>query len=463
MPAVHQEQAEAGMTELRNFYAALVESSDDAIVAKNTDGVVISWNPAAERLFGWTAREMIGGSIRRLLPADRQEEEDDILSRIRSGTRVEPFYTKRLHKDGHLLDVSVSVSPVRDEQGKVVGASKIARDVGPYLRVQEQIRQSEERFRTLAETISQLAWIADPEGEVLWYNQRWYEYTGTRPEEVEGSGWRKLQHPDYLEKVERHFRQALVRGVEWEDTFPLRGKNGEYRWFLSRAKPIRNDAGEIVQWFGTNTDITDQREQAEQIRLLLMEVNHRSKNMLTTIQALARRSAPDEEGFLARFEDRVRSLAVNQDILVGREWREVPVQDLVREQLAFISEAPGELRVSGPDLALTPRTAEVIGMALHELATNSLKYGALSAAEGHVIIGWDRGMNDAGFSIWWREGGGPSVVEPERSGFGTTLIRDVPRHNLDAEVALNYHSGGVCWELKCGQGALVTSSRPESR
>ena len=98
------------------------------------------------------------------------------------------------------------------------------------------------------------------------------------------------------------------RGEEWEDTFPLRGADGEYRWFLSRAKPIRDEAGEIVSWFGTNTDITEQREQAEQIRLLLMEVNHRSKNMLTTIQALARRSSPRDEGFIARFEDRVQSL-----------------------------------------------------------------------------------------------------------------------------------------------------------
>lgn len=444
------------MTELRNFYSALVESSDDAIVAKNTDGVVISWNPAAEKLFGWTAREMIGGSIRRILPPDRQEEEDEILSRIRSGQHVAPFYTKRLHKAGHLLDVSVSVSPVRDEEGKVIGASKIARDVGPYLRVQEQVRQSEERFRTLAETISQLAWIAEADGNVIWYNQRWYEYTGSHPEEVEGWGWRKLHHPDHLESAEQRFRDALANGEEWEDTFPLRGKNGEYRWFLSRAKPIRNEAGEIVQWFGTNTDITDQREQAEQIRLLLMEVNHRSKNMLTTIQALARRSGPNHEGFLARFEDRVRSLAVNQDILVGREWREVPIRDLVREQLAFISDAPGELRVSGPELALAPRTAEAIGMALHELATNSLKYGALSVARGHVDIGWNYGADDAGFAIWWHEGGGPEVRKPKRSGFGTTLIRDVPRHNLNADVTLDYHAGGLCWELKCDEGALAS-------
>jgi two-component sensor histidine kinase len=211
--------------------------------------------------------------------------------------------------------------------------------------------------------------------------------------------------------------------------------------------PIRDETGKVVRWFGTNTDITEQREQAEQIRLLLMEVNHRSKNMLTTIQALARRSAPGEEGFLARFEDRVQSLAINQDILVGREWREVPIDELVRLQLAFIHDAPGEFVVGGPPISLAPRAAEVIGMALHELATNSLKYGALSTEDGSVDIGWSHRPDGTGLMLWWRENGGPPVVRPAHNGFGTTLIRDVPQHNLGAEVSLHYHPGGVCWEL----------------
>jgi PAS domain S-box-containing protein len=435
------------MTELRDFYAALVESSDDAIVAKNTDGIVISWNPAAERLFGWSADEMVGGSIRRLLPADRQEEEDQILARIRSGERLKPFYTKRLHKDGHLLDVEVSVSPVRDSGGRIIGASKLARDVGEYLRVQQAVRESEERFRTLAENISQFAWMAEPDGHIFWFNKRWYEFTGFSDDDsMDGQG-RQVVHPDHRESVVDTYNRAIAAGEDYEDTFPMRAKDGEYCWFLSRAKPIRNEGGEIVRWFGTNTDITEQREQAEQIRLLLMEVNHRSKNMLTTIQALARRSAPGEEGFLARFEDRVQSLAINQDILVGREWREVPIDELVRLQLAFIHDAPGEFVVGGPPISLAPRAAEVIGMALHELATNSLKYGALSTEDGSVDIGWSHRPDGTGLMLWWRENGGPPVVRPAHNGFGTTLIRDVPQHNLGAEVSLHYHPGGVCWEL----------------
>ena len=443
------------MTELRDFYAALVESSDDAIVAKNPDGIVISWNPAAEKLFGWTSEEMVGGSIRRLLPPDRHEEEDQILARIRAGERVKPFYTKRLHKNGHLLDVQVSVSPVRDSAGKIIGASKLARDVGEYLRVQHAVRESEERFRMLAENISQFAWMAHPNGNIFWFNKRWYEFTGLSDDEAMDLTRRRVVHPDHRKRVVATYLKAIGAGEDYEDTFPMRSKDGEYCWFLSRAKPICNEAGEIVRWFGTNTDVTEQREQSEQIRLLLMEVNHRSKNMLTTIQALARRSAPGDAGFIARFEDRVQSLAINQDILVGREWREVPLDELIALQLAFIDDAPGEFRVAGPPLSLAPRAAEVIGMAMHELATNSLKHGALSAEGGSVDIGWSHRPDGSGIQLWWRESGGPAVVQPEHNGFGMTLIRDVPRHNLGAEVSLKFHPGGVCWELTCDGTALA--------
>ncbi|MEO6388088.1 MAG: PAS domain S-box protein [Croceibacterium sp.] len=441
------------MSDLSDFYSALVQSNDDAIVSKDVNGIVIAWNPAAERLFGWTEAEMVGNSIRRLLPPDRENEEDEILERVRAGERVGQFFTKRLHKDGRLLDVSVTVSPVRDSSGTIIGASKIARDAGPMLESQRRLRESEERFRLLAENISQLAWITHADGNIFWYNQRWYDFTGTTLEQSEGWGWRQVHHPDHVDRVAELWGAALAKGEGWEDTFPLRSKHGEYRWFLSRAMPIRDDKGQIVNWFGTNTDITAQREQEEQIRLLMMEVNHRSKNMLSTVQALARRTAPDDAGFIARFEDRIRSLSINQDILVRREWREVPMDELVSHQLAFLRGSAGEVVTGGPDCALTPRAAEVVGMALHELATNSLKYGALSAARGKVAIEWH--CTDSGFDISWDETGGPPVQPIERTGFGTTLIRDVPKHNLEAKVDLTFAPAGLHWSLACAADALA--------
>ena len=292
----------------QEHYAAIFESSDDGIVAKNLDGIVLSWNPAAERLFGWTADEMIGQSIRCLLPPDRQDEEDLILARIRRGDKIEQFLTERLHKDGRRLDVSVSISPIRSAQGDIIGASKIVRDASERVAIERRLRESESRFRMLADNIAQLAWIAESDGDILWYNQRWDDYTGTDLEEMRGWGWRKVHHPDHLERVEVRFREHISSGEEWEDLFPLRSADGEWRWFLSRAKPIRDEDDSIVCWFGTNTDITEQREQTEQINTLLREVNHRSKNMLAKVQALARSSIEGDPELVKRFEERVSGL-----------------------------------------------------------------------------------------------------------------------------------------------------------
>ncbi|TIX50459.1 sensor histidine kinase [Alteraurantiacibacter aquimixticola] len=430
-----------------DFYAALVESSDDAIVAKDTNSIVIAWNPAAERLFGWTAEEMIGQSIRRLLPDDRQHEEDEILERISRGEKVGQFLTRRLHKSGVELDISVTVSPVRDEMGTVVGASKIARDARPFLEREERLRESQELFQTLADNIAPFAWMARPDGHIFWYNKRWYDYTGTTLEEMEGWGWKKVHHPEHVDRVVERIQHSWDTGEEWEDIFPLRSKGGEYRWFLSRALPIRDENGDILRWFGTNSDITEQREQAEQIRLLLMEVNHRSKNMLSTIQALLRRSVDGNDELIERFQQRVRSLAVNQDILVRREWREVPLDELVRLQLAFVEDAPGTIVTDGPDIPLTPRAAETIGMALHELATNSLKYGALSVDAGKVEISW---AVDAatGFSMSWQESGGPEVSPPQRKGFGSTLISEIPKRTFGSDADILYAPEGIRWSLR---------------
>ncbi|HET9355231.1 MAG TPA: PAS domain S-box protein, partial [Sphingomicrobium sp.] len=261
-PVPHAAPAEAHL-------AAIVESSSDAIVSKDLDGVVMSWNRAATRMFGWTAEEMVGQSIRRLIPADRQGEEDSILARVRAGELVPKFNTVRTRKDGSTILVAITVSPIRAASGEIIGASKIAHDITEQALVQRDLEDSELRFRALADNIPQLAWMARPDGGIFWYNQRWYDYTGTDFEAMQGWGWEKVHHPDHLGRVSAKWKVELARGVGWEDTFPLKGADGEFRWFLSRAQPIRNAGGEVTMWFGTNTDITQQREHEEQIELLM--------------------------------------------------------------------------------------------------------------------------------------------------------------------------------------------------
>lgn len=442
----------------QDHYRALVESSDDAIIAKDLGSVVVSWNPAAERLFGFTSEEMVGQSIRRLIPADRQQEEDEILATIVRGERSTQFTTERLRRDGSRVRVFVTVSPVLDEDGKVVGASKIARDASGYLNSQEKLEASELLFRTLADNISQIAWVAGPDGRVSWCNRRLEEYTGFTSEQLERGDRAKIHHPEHMGRVLARYERCMETGEEWEEIFPLKGIDGNYRWFLARAHPIRDRSGEISHWCGTHTDIHDQREQADKVRLMLNEVNHRTKNLLATVQALARRTASaDNDGdgsFVERFEARMEGLATNQDLLVKGEWLEVDLEELIRRQLGFLGATHGQLTIWGPPCSVAAAAAEAIGMATHELATNSLKYGALSVGEGRIEIGWEVDRPNRGLHLWWREKDGPPVTPPTHKGFGTTLIADLPRAKLRADVVLDFAPDGLLWSVK-GEGLLA--------
>ncbi|MBT0668605.1 PAS domain S-box protein [Novosphingobium profundi] len=434
----------------------MVESSDDAIVGKTLDGEILSWNAAAERVFGWSHDEIVGRNIRTLIPEDRQGEEDAIIAHVAQGLRMATFETIRLRKDGSHVHVAVTVSPVRDAEGRVVAASKIARDISAKRATQQRLEQSEQRFRLLADNISQLAWIADSDGWIFWYNQRWFDYTGTTLEDMQGWGWKSVHHPDHIdrvvEKVSRHFQS----GEHWEDTFPLRAADGSWRWFLSRMKPILDEEGKVVFWFGTNTDVTEMRDAEERIELLLQEVNHRSKNMLAIIQSLARRSDAGRPDFIERLEQRIRGLAANQDVLVRRAWSDIPVLEMVEAQLRSLGDSRAQVECAGPALVLSPGAAEALAMAMHEMGTNALKYGALSEPSGLVAITWSLEEGDEGpvFRISWRESGGPRVAPPDHQGFGTRIIVDVPRVKLSARVVTSYDPEGFGWELVCAAKSL---------
>ncbi|MGA2246938.1 MAG: PAS domain S-box protein [Verrucomicrobiota bacterium] len=255
--------------------SAIVESSDDAVVGKDLDGVVTSWNAGAEKIFGYSALEMVGQPILRLIPPERHQEETEILAHIRRGESVRHFDTVRLHKNGNRLDVSVTVSPIRDATGKIIGVSKVARDVTERKKMAQIISDSEERFRTMANSMPQLAWIAQADGSRSWYNQRWYEFTGTTPEQMEGWGWQSVHDPNRLPKVIGNWESAIDSGQPFEMEYPLRGADGRFRNFLTRVQPMKDFGGRIVHWFGTNTDVDELKQAEEKTRVLNTELERR--------------------------------------------------------------------------------------------------------------------------------------------------------------------------------------------
>jgi PAS domain S-box-containing protein len=204
-------------------------------------------------------------------PDDAPRVDAAINSSMESGRehRVEYRITR---PDGEERWISSRGELLTDERGarRLTGALS---DITGRRRMEQALRESEESFRTLANAIPQLAWMATPGGDVFWYNQRWYDYTGTTLEQVGGWGWAQVHHPDHVDRVVAGIRRAWESGEAWEDTFPLRGADGSFRWFLSRAMPVHDEDGRVVRWFGSNTDITGQLEAAVERELLLEQAN----------------------------------------------------------------------------------------------------------------------------------------------------------------------------------------------
>jgi PAS domain S-box-containing protein len=305
---------------------SIVEFSHDAIVSKDLNGVIVSWNSGAERLFGYSAAEVIGQSITILIPPDRLNEEPGILARIVRGEHIDHYETIRRRKDGSPIEISLTVSPVKDASGRIVGASKIARD------------------------------------------------------------------------------------------------------------------------------ISERRQAQEQQNVLVAEMKHRVKNTLATVQAIAMqtlRKAPGEEreAFIAR----LHALAKAHDLLSLKSWDRAPLRDVVGTALGAFQEAhPERFLIDGPDddVWLDANKSLLVAMALHELATNAVKYGALSNGSGQVLVSWERSERNGanGLIFSWRERGGPPVAPPGHKGFGSSLIQRALQAGL-GPTRLEFDPQGVACTL----------------
>jgi PAS domain S-box-containing protein len=310
--------------------AAIVESSDDAIMIKDLDGIFTSWNRGAERLFGYRAEEAIGKSVKILIPADRHDEEPEILEHIRRGERIEHYETVRLRKDGSLVPVSLAVSPVK-VAGKIIGASKIARDI--------------------------------------------------------------------TERKRAEARQAL----------------------------------------------------------LTAELHHRTKNLFAVVHSVVSRSfvgkrtVKDAEMAVL---DRLHSLAQTHIMLIEKEWQGADIVDVVRSEM---SPYGGRVSIEGPSLMLTSQAAQNFALALHELATNAAKYGALSNLTGHVRISWSvfKPNGHRLFTLRWQERGGPRVNPPKQKGFGSVVLERVMGEYFETPPRIDYAEGGVIYELNGSLEAIT--------
>jgi PAS domain S-box-containing protein len=301
--------------------AGIVESSDDAIVSKNLDGIIKSWNKGAERVFGYSAEEAIGQPITIVIPQDRQDEERVILTRIRRGERIDHFETVRQRKDGSPIVISLTVSPVRDADGVIVGASKIARD------------------------------------------------------------------------------------------------------------------------------ISEQKRSQEQIAILAREAEHRSKNLLASVQAAVKLSHADtSEGLKSAIIGRIQALANVHSLFAQTRWIGAELSTIAQHELApFAEKNEARVRIDGPQVLLEPGIAQSVAVILHELATNAAKYGALSKDSGRIGLEWSH-EPDGRLNLRWTEADGPSVQTPTHEGFGRRIIK-MMMSQVGGEARFDWRPDGLVCEI----------------
>lgn len=380
--------------------AAIVESSDDAIVSKNLDGVVTSWNVGAQRLFGYTPEEAVGRPIAELvIPPDRIDEEPKILERLRRGQRVEHFETVRMRKDGTLLNVSLTISPVKDSFGFVIGASKIARDITDKKRAEARLRDNERRLQELLSAIPAAIYTTDAAGKITYFNEAAAEFAGRRPQL--GEEWCvtwKLYKPDgtFLPHDQCPMAIAIkeghaVRGVEAVAERP----DGTRVPFIPYPTPLRDGDGNIIGAINMLVDISQRKEAETQQRILLNELNHRVKNNMQMLQSLlsasARQSKSEEaRATLQEASGRVAAMAAAQRILYsGGGTISYAASDFVRAvcENARSVFPPGVEIVTMVDPVQLPNdSAMPLALILNELLTNAVKHGANGKGRGRIDV-----------------------------------------------------------------------------
>jgi PAS domain S-box-containing protein len=337
---------------------------------------------------------------------------------------------------------------------RVASAVATVQDITKRKEAEERLRESEERLRFIADSAQAGYWHWEIAADRHEWSPLCSQLFGVPAEEpISYARFLAALHPDDRERTDGAVRACLETGgqtdydIEYRTLWP----DETVRWIHAKGNAAFAD-GKPVRMAGIVLDITERKEREEREHLLVREMNHRVKNILTVVDAIAHRTAAENpKDFAKRFSDRIRALSANQDLLFRNEWKGVDVEDLVRAQLSHLTDLIGSrIVVDGPELRFNTVGAQAIGLALHELATNAGKYGALSTDRGRVDVCWNSSGN--AFTMSWTEREGPPVSAPRRRRFGTTVIERMAESNLGGTVDLDYAPSGLTWCLTCPAG-----------
>jgi PAS domain S-box-containing protein len=434
--------------------AALLELAHDAIVVCSPAGQATFWSRGAEQTYGWTADEVQGRDLRELLSTKFPKPPDEINAEVMRTGQWEGELT-HTRKDGRDVVVTSRWTMQRDAAGRpAAGILMINRDITDRKEAEQELAILTGRLRATVDTAVDAIVVIDDAGIVQSVNPAGERIFGYQAGEIVGENVTLLM-PEPHRSAHRSYMDAYLRtgvakiiGIDRE--VDARRKNGElFPVDLAVAEWRTNGKRYFT---GIIRDITARRQAEDHVRFLIRELSHRTKNLLAVVQSIAwktARTSIDLEDFGERFAKRIEALACSHDLLTSSDWHGVRLEDLVRGQLHLFG-AEQHLDVHGPDLVLKPSSAQSLGFALHELATNASKYGALRSPEGRIEVGWGIDPDDVSprrFRMTWRERGGPETSPPRQRGFGHSVIKDMTERSLNGDVVLEFASGGLLWQL----------------
>src|SRR5712672_2976416 len=461
-------EVQLGLT--RNSEARFRATFDNAAVGiahVAPDGRWLRVNGPLCRILGYRVDELLTKSFQDVTYPDDLAANLAQVELIREG-KIDSYdaEARYLRKDGEIIWCRKTVGSVRKGDRSIDYFVTVIEDISAHKKVEKELRENEERFRSslLHSPLPML--LFDDREQILAISQSWIAQSGYLREELPRlEDWTVRACGERSGEVLEQIRQTIIISTEPEvrsAELMIRTKDGRKRLWSFVSSPL------ATKFYGRRLfaciaqDVTDQKAHEEQVHLLMSEINHRAKNMLSLVQAIARQTAAREpEDFIECFTERIQALAANQDLLIRNEWQGVDVEDLARAQLALFADLVGSrITLNGSPVRLNAAAAQAIGLALHELATNAGKYGALSTDIGRVDINW--GTDGDTFTMSWTEREGPPVSPPERRGFGTTVMKATTERSVDGKVDLDYARSGMTWRLTCPTTSALEPGKREA-
>lgn len=411
---------------------------------------------------GQTAEEALGfGWLKAVHPDDAGEADRIFLGANASQVPFRLEYRLR-RADGVYRWAIDSARPRFGPDGEFLGFIGSVIDISERKEAEERLRTAHDTFRQLVDRSPFGVYAVDSDFRLVQVSEGAQKvFENISP--LIGRDFEEVMHilwPEpFASRAVGHFRHTLATGEPYHEGGTVEQRANisateAYDWKVERITMPDGRPGVVCHFY----DLSERQAHDEKVQSLMREVNHRAKNMLALVDAVAKQTAFVDTGdFLERFSARISALAASQDLLVKTDWEGADLASLIESQLLHFADLIGpRIMLDGPPIEVSPRAAQSLGMAIHELATNAAKYGALSNDRGRVMIYWSISENVAGkdFSLTWREEGGPSVQQPKRSGFGARVVKAMTQQMLSSDVHLSYAETGVVWKVDCALSAI---------